>query len=229
MWSVMTSLTGLCCVAICVVCDAGLADLTYEFLSEECPSCAVHKGFFEVYMSVRDEAVRLVRAAQKKYPGKKLVITGHSLGGALINLASVDFQVHEKIVANEVVSFGQPRAGNKQFTEYFTKVFGGDIRWRVTHGLDPVPHVPPQSFGYVHHAYEVVCDDRNTNTEGASRPVKHSRAPFTDVPYSCLSVLCGVCLCLRLCSITTSSTLLGRCVMRVARIHTVQTSGVHWR
>ncbi|VDM81202.1 unnamed protein product, partial [Strongylus vulgaris] len=55
----------------------------------------------------------------------------------------------------ELVTFGQPRTGNKDFSAAHDKQMA--YSFRVTHSRDIVPHVPPENLeGYYHHKYEVL-------------------------------------------------------------------------
>ena len=77
----------------------------------------VHYGFYDQYMRVEEDIKQ--RIYEKKY--KKIVCTGHSLGGALATLCA--FWVSSFHESVECVTFGSPRVGNK----YFTKMFN----WRI--------------------------------------------------------------------------------------------------
>lgn len=94
----------------------------------------VHRGFATAYHSIAPELYRLVRDA------KRLVITGHSLGGALATLAADDLA--ELGWPNlTVITFGSPRVGNGPFARsYNEKLESNTLRW-VNAG-DPVPHIP---------------------------------------------------------------------------------------
>lgn len=61
----------------------------------------------------------------------KLVITGHSLGGALAVHAATDLVYSGLRPVHKVYTFGQPRVGNKQFDQ-FLKSKVQDV-YRVTH------------------------------------------------------------------------------------------------
>ena len=84
----------------------------------------------------------------------ELVITGHSLGGALTCLNALDFQLRQdrfemdskiKISAYPLAS---PRTGNHEFREIFNrKVSSCD---RLVLEADMVPRVPPKSIGFHH-------------------------------------------------------------------------------
>jgi predicted lipase len=80
-----------------------------------------------------------------KKQGRKVVFTGHSLGGALATLcgASVKDEIPDLHVS--VITFGSPRVGNKQFAEVFKAV---DVSIRCVNGSDVVTMMP--NWGYEH-------------------------------------------------------------------------------
>lgn len=133
--------------------------------------CTVHRGFYKAYASVRPQLVADVLAMHERYPGYTLFITGHSLGGAMAVLAAIDFTTWNSprlamddayggvarttaepshLVPVELYTFGEPRVGNAFFTNWSTSVLANERQFRVTHAKDPVPHLPPRSWGYVH-------------------------------------------------------------------------------
>lgn len=58
--------------------------------SSLCSGCEVHQGFWDDYQTVASTLKSKIDSAQKQYPGYALVITGHSLGGALAMLCGTD-------------------------------------------------------------------------------------------------------------------------------------------
>ncbi|KAJ1345234.1 hypothetical protein BSLG_000748 [Batrachochytrium salamandrivorans] len=78
-----------------------------------------------------------IRTAQKKYPGFKLVFTGHSLGGALASLATADYVNHESGDTSNVslYTYGEPRVGNSQWADWFDSL--SITSYRVTSQGDP--------------------------------------------------------------------------------------------
>jgi hypothetical protein len=66
----------------------------------------VHSGFWNAYLTLRKD----VHAAVRKYlrEGDRLLITGHSLGGALATFAALDLSLHTVRPLNEF--FGRRRA-----------------------------------------------------------------------------------------------------------------------
>ncbi len=78
----------------------------------------VHQGFQIVYEAVRENVRKLV---QSKAPGcTELLITGHSLGGALCALAAPDLL--NDVAANlapTVYTWAEPRVGHPDFVRFF--------------------------------------------------------------------------------------------------------------
>lgn len=72
-----------------------LADLTTTMeASTLCSGCQVHTGFWNDYQTVAATLQSKIDSAQTTYPGYALMITGHSLGGALALLCGTD--LHNK-------------------------------------------------------------------------------------------------------------------------------------
>jgi hypothetical protein len=99
----------------------------------------VHQGFQIVYQAVRDNLRKLV---QCKAPNcKQLLITGHSLGGALAALSAPDLL--NDVAANLapiVYTWAEPRVGHPDFVRLFdTRV---NICFRIVNLSDVVPHLP---------------------------------------------------------------------------------------
>jgi predicted lipase len=92
-----------------------------------------------------------------KHGSKKphIFISGHSLGGALALLASVDIKETLK-PSNKITlyTYGQPRVGNQAWATYVYSLFPNNYI-RVTHADDAVPHMPPRLVGFKHAGNEV--------------------------------------------------------------------------
>lgn len=136
-----------------------------------CKGCRVHRGFASLWESL---APTMLGALERVPRSHRLVFTGHSLGGALAVLAAA--HVHWVTGRTpQVFTFGAPRVGNPPFADAWRRA--GLEGWRIVHGRDPVPHLPPRSLGFLHTPHErfyssddqaVVqeCDDRSAdNTE----------------------------------------------------------------
>lgn len=116
-----------------------IADLNIALLSFVCTGCKVHAGFLTAWREPRTKVLAAIKAAQTKYPSYKLIVTGHSLGGAVATLAAADLR--SQGIPADLFTYGSPRVGNKEFAEFVSKQTG--VTARVTHTSDPVPRLPP--------------------------------------------------------------------------------------
>ncbi len=127
----------------------------------ECPNCTVHSGFLTSWRNTRCIVVPHVEKALQDHPGYELVLVGHSLGGAVAALASLEFQARGW--DPHVTTFGEPRVGNLALNQFIDKRFNfsnstmvEDAKYRrVTHVDDPVPLLPLEEWGYKMHAGEI--------------------------------------------------------------------------
>ncbi|MBD2258557.1 lipase family protein [Pseudanabaena sp. FACHB-2040] len=118
-----------------------------------------HCGFMTAYFAVRD---RLLPAIEK-IPQPKIVITGHSLGGALATIAALDIQYNitsKNNQAIEVYTFGAPRVGNQALAESYNQRVPDSFRY--VFGWDIVTRTPRSWQGYTHVEKEVVLGSRWT-------------------------------------------------------------------
>jgi hypothetical protein len=119
------------------------------------PEAKVHTGFWNAYISIRDEVHTLISS----HDVENLFISGHSLGGALATLAALDI-VEEDLVTNvSMVSLGAPRVGNKEYAILFSNLMISNSYYRLTHALDPVVHLPYLTLDYTHIPHEIYYRD----------------------------------------------------------------------
>ena len=143
---------------------------------QNCVGCKVHTGFSNYYNSVKLQMLTKVSALSHAHPNATVIVTGHSLGGAQATLAAVDLT--KAGYATDLITYGSPRVGNKQFSEYADKTLTG-LNLRVTYKDDIATVTPPQSIGYWHVGEEMHYTNQNT---GFKLP------PKTDVKYNRLSL-----------------------------------------
>ena len=105
----------------------------------EC-ACEVHEGFYEAEQAVIDGIVSEVKKLKKQFPSYKVKNTGHSLGGALAQLTSMD--LYKAGIYNTVYDFGQPRTGDEHFAEFASSLAAYVPTYRIVHDQDIVPHLP---------------------------------------------------------------------------------------
>jgi len=110
-----------------------------------CKGCEMHKGFHNGYLEVADKIRQTVDDLAKKNPSYEIITAGHSLGGALSQVAAADLRVRgHKVTA---FTFGSPRIGNDKLSDFISKQ---GTNYRVTHLNDPVPRLPLMTMGYQH-------------------------------------------------------------------------------
>lgn len=98
----------------------------------------VHVGFQAVYQTIRDS---LRTGLPQACAGcKRLLVTGHSLGGALAVLAAPDVLSMPPGLEPQLITFGGPRVGLTNFVAMFNVKI--ESCFRVVNFLDIVPHVP---------------------------------------------------------------------------------------
>lgn len=129
-------------------------------LGSKCQNCIVHLGFLTSWKNTRCIIIPHIDKARAAYPDYQLTLVGHSLGGAVAALASLEFQ--SRGWEPRVTTFGEPRIGNRAFNSYIDERFNLTNRdsskhsyRRVTHVSDPVPLLPLEEWGYHAHAGEI--------------------------------------------------------------------------
>lgn len=71
----------------------------------KCTKCEVHDGFYKVWLTIADVVKAQVQELRILYSSAPIIVTGHSLGGALATLAAVELQeIFGKV--EKVVTFG---------------------------------------------------------------------------------------------------------------------------
>jgi len=128
----------------------------FQTTFDDCADCKVHRGFLDAYKNLDTTTMMNdLKSLKGKYPDAKVVITGHSLGGAMANFGFLDAcNAVEKV--NLLITFGSPRVGDSKFVSHMqNKKCGGAEKIRVVNNRDPVPHVPLKSMGFQHGQSEI--------------------------------------------------------------------------
>lgn len=99
----------------------------------------VHRGFL-------NNAFRIMALVLNKVDtSQSLIITGHSLGAATAVLLGVTLKLWGFNV-QEIITFGCPRVGNQQFSDYYASLSIPTIHY--VNGNDIVPSTPPWLLGF---------------------------------------------------------------------------------
>ena len=139
--------------------------LPYPVNEGDCSNCTVHSGFMASWNATKEMILPTLERLKIEYPAYKLVLAGHSLGGAVAGLAALEFKAREWEV--EVTTFGEPRLGNEAMARYMDGVFpwngsAGDSTYRrVTRIHDPVPLLPFEDWGWRMHGGEIFISSNN--------------------------------------------------------------------
>ncbi len=99
----------------------------------------VHEGFKLALDEVYSYLVAHLEGITTK--DSKIVINGHSLGGALALLCATRLKLEEGYKDVTLYTFGQPKAGDKEFIEKVEELFK-DEYFRVVNDEDVVPKLP---------------------------------------------------------------------------------------
>ncbi|CAN6289453.1 unnamed protein product [Urochloa humidicola] len=133
------------------------------------PNAKVHTGFYSSYNNtlLRPAITKAVRKAKRLHGDSGIIVTGHSMGGAIASFCALDLAISFGSDNVHLMTFGQPRVGNAAFASYFAKYMPNTIR--MTHERDIVPHLPPYFFflpqlTYQHFPREVWEHDVDGNT-----------------------------------------------------------------
>ena len=138
-----------------------LTNIKFVLKSDDC-----HRGFKNNSYRSLSKLVCDYEALDKK---RKLVIAGHSLGGATATLIADLIYPNNQNIA--LVTAGSPRPGGRKLKERLKNV----EHLRFVYGDDIVPKTPPWSFGYVHtHQPIQLEDDNDTRFDGVAAHIMGS-------------------------------------------------------
>ncbi|TGZ80290.1 alpha/beta-hydrolase [Ascodesmis nigricans] len=142
---------------------SGLADIRIDLRndlvrwtspgSEGCSSCTVHEGFQQQWNAVASDVISTVRTLISQNPTYGILVTGHSLGGALSTLATASLAATFPSTPLRGIGFASPRVGNPAFAAFANNLYNDRYK-RVTHTADNVPQDLTQAEGYQHVATE---------------------------------------------------------------------------
>eukprot|EP01028_Stygiella_incarcerata_P014326 TRINITY_DN935_c0_g1_i6.p1 TRINITY_DN935_c0_g1~~TRINITY_DN935_c0_g1_i6.p1 ORF type:complete len:1754 (-),score=348.09 TRINITY_DN935_c0_g1_i6:6294-11555(-) len=137
-----------------------LADFDAFFISTNILSndVDVHKGF----LSYAKPAFLEVQIGLRKVPSvtHKIVVTGHSLGGAMAHLTYAFLLEEYSPSRLECATFGSPRVGDDDWMEAMSQYETNMRRYTRESNLvaDIVTLLPPEISGYTHIGQQIVLD-----------------------------------------------------------------------
>lgn len=140
--------------------------------STDRPYGAIHNGFYNAYQVVSRPLTGFLGSGD--LGGRKLWITGHSLGGALAVIAAAEFV--GKYPVTGLHTFGQPRVGFAEFQTFMNGNFADNF-FRFVNDDDIVPRVPP----FYRHAGKLMHFDASGDLQ-AARVLTTRDAATTEPP-----------------------------------------------
>ncbi|PXF47655.1 hypothetical protein BWQ96_02517 [Gracilariopsis chorda] len=113
----------------------------------------LHRGFAHAYLRIADQIVQNVQTLRERKM-RPVFLTGHSLGGALATICSLDLWVKLNLSRREIFvsTFGSPRVGNRNFQIVYDQVV--PLHWRIVVDPDMITKMPIS--GYTHVGKKVV-------------------------------------------------------------------------
>jgi Lipase (class 3) len=119
----------------------------FDWIFESAPAIGeIHAGFGH---TLADGLDRIISGLAPRDQTKPLLVTGHSLGGALAALVGACFAVMGAGIrpVSAIYTFGQPRIGLHNFCDTYGRLLGRKLV-RFVNKQDLVPRVPFTSWDY---------------------------------------------------------------------------------
>jgi triacylglycerol lipase len=117
-------------------------------------------GAAEGYQGAADAVTNDLRQllARSVPQGGKVIVTGHSLGGAIAALIAARIDAEHPGSVDAVYTYGMPRPGGQGLVDSYNAAGLGMHTYRMVHGHDIVPTVAPSSFGFLHPGRVLTCE-----------------------------------------------------------------------
>jgi predicted lipase len=109
----------------------------------------VHKGFKDDSESLYQGILSNVQQHRASCPSCSVFITGHSLGGAIASIISLQLKKDVPGLTVNEYTYGSPRTGNTNFAQLHIQDIGDS--WRVVNANDIVPHLPTKWLNIFQH------------------------------------------------------------------------------
>ena len=117
-----------------------------SFLKKE---IKVHKGFLYKYLSIRELVINKTIEIISNNKIEDIYISGHSSGGAIANIASLDLYYLYQNIRINTITFGSPRVANKAFIDEYNKNINNSIR--IVNKNDVIQYLPlPIIYHHIH-------------------------------------------------------------------------------
>lgn len=114
--------------------------------------------YLEIAKEEMDHAIGILKRLIEENPTYTVILTGHSLGGALASLTALDLAKNEKIKDKLLLyTFGMPRVGNQAYAKDHERKVPNSCR--IVNKKDCIQWWPLEMFGYQHHGPALQVDN----------------------------------------------------------------------
>lgn len=121
-----------------------------QFVKQDAVFCgqllSIHSGFLQEFESIR-VLLDNYFSYRKKTDIRKVIVTGHSLGGAVATLIALHLVETRPSIVLNIYTFGSPRVGSWELKHLYNKMCPNTLR--VVHDKDIVPKVPKLFYWHV--------------------------------------------------------------------------------
>lgn len=181
--------------------NADIADIPYPKEWTPClplKDAKVHRGFLDAWKSIRNAVWKQFTALELRTAATgRIVLCGHSLGGALATVAAMDISCHlepERRSKVHVISYGSPHVGNRGFVNAFNSTIPNSTRFVMIY--DPIPKLMGARFVHVKGEALVTAaglDNPITAHKNYERALLRPPSPYSlALPALCMVGLLGV-------------------------------------
>jgi len=136
----------------------------------------VHAGFADALEAVWPQLAQEVKSLPQN---RRIFVTGHSLGGALAQLAAYRMERELRRPVRAVYTYGSPRVGNGKFARLYGRRLS-DRTFLYINGNDPVARVPTWPFFRQNTAFVGRFDEDDHRFDAKAVPEKESAAESGD-------------------------------------------------
>ena len=119
------------------------------YLSHNHDNIKLHCGFNNAIDGIIAQILTFIYSKYNKKV-KHILITGHSLGGALSSILSFRLKKSHGISPRLIYTFGQPRVGNIEFAKDYDNLLGNNT-YRIINENDFIPKLPNKSINNYSH------------------------------------------------------------------------------
>ncbi|CAG7922062.1 unnamed protein product [Penicillium olsonii] len=113
---------------------------------ELCDGCGVYPGFWDYWLSAKDQIISELGNVTKEYPDYRVSVTGYSLGAGVATVAGV--ALREEGFPCDIWTFGASKPGNAKLAEFITNQQKPVSIYRATHNKDLIPNLPANIIGF---------------------------------------------------------------------------------